>query len=161
MELQHPRNCILRHWADTPDQHRKTNRLYRRMRMGEAHRELSRNKVEMFWAPSYARVTCMEWARRFRDTVLPKGAHLWYKYDDGLRWLGEITSTIQYRYINACTSGSCTVALGSLRDNGNHGIFSGKFLGKEYCGVSGFENSWVVVQGGTENYSSTVDEMRW
>lgn len=36
--------------------------------------------------------------------------------------------------INECTSCSCTVVLGLLRDNDTHGSFNGKFLGKEYCG---------------------------
>ena len=60
------------------------------MRIGAAQRELSRNKGRHFLAPSYARVTRMEWIRRFRNTVLPKGVHLWYKDDDGLWWLGKI-----------------------------------------------------------------------
>ena len=44
---------ILRYWAGTPDQHRQTNRLYRRMRIGAAQRELSRNNGERFLAPGY------------------------------------------------------------------------------------------------------------
>ena len=32
------------------------------------------------------------WLRRYHDTVLPKGAHFWFKGDDGLWWLGEISA---------------------------------------------------------------------
>ena len=54
MDLYLSRSHILRYWAGTPDQHRQTNRLYRRMRIGAAHRELSRNNGERFLAPGYA-----------------------------------------------------------------------------------------------------------
>ena len=84
MDLHLSRSHILRYWAGTPDQHRQTNRLYRRMRIGAAQRELSRNNGELFLAPGYACVTRAEWLRRYRDTGLPKGAHCWYKGDDGL-----------------------------------------------------------------------------
>ena len=67
MDLHLSRPHILRYWAGTPDQHRQTNRLYRRMRHAE-------------------------WLRRYHDTVLPKGAHFWYKGDDGLWWLGKISA---------------------------------------------------------------------
>ena len=77
MDLHLSHSHILRYWAGTPDQHRKTNRLYRRMRIGAAQRELSRNNGERFLAPGYACVTRAEWLRRYRDTVLPEGAHFW------------------------------------------------------------------------------------
>ena len=83
---------ILRDWAGTLDQNRQTNRLYRRMRIAVAQHELSRNNGEHFLAPGYACVTRAEWFRRNHDTVLPKGAHVWYKGDDGLWWLGEISA---------------------------------------------------------------------
>ena len=86
MDLHVSRPHILRYWAGTPDQHRQTNRLYRRMRIGAAQRELSRNNGERFLAPGYACVTRADWLRRYHDTVLPKGARFWYKgemgYDD-------------------------------------------------------------------------------
>ena len=50
-----------------PDQHRQTNRLDRRMRIGAAQRELSRNN---FLAPGYACVTPADWLHRYHDTVL-------------------------------------------------------------------------------------------
>ena len=75
MGLHLSRYHILRYWADTPDQNHHTNRLYRRMRIGAAQRELSRNNAERFLAPGYACVSRAEWLRRYRDTVLPKGAH--------------------------------------------------------------------------------------
>ena len=84
MDLQLSRTHISRYWAGTPDQHRQTNRLYRRMGIGTAQRELSRNNGELFLAPGYVCVPRAEWFRRYRDTVLPKGAHVWYKGDDGL-----------------------------------------------------------------------------
>ena len=75
---------IVRHWAGTLDQHRQINRLYRRLRIGAAQRELSRNNGERFLAPGYACVTRADWLRRLNDTVLPMGAQFWYKVDDGL-----------------------------------------------------------------------------
>ena len=89
MDLHLSRSHVLRYWAGTPDQHRHTNRLYRRMRIGAAQRELSRNNGERFLAPGYACVPRAEWLRRYRNTVLPKGAHVWYKGDDGLWGLGK------------------------------------------------------------------------
>ena len=54
VNLQLFRDNILRYWAGTPNQHRQTNRLYRRMRIGAAQRELSRSNGERFLAPGYA-----------------------------------------------------------------------------------------------------------
>ena len=88
MDLHLSRPHILRYWAGTPDKHRQTIRLYRRMQVGAAQRELSRNG-ERFLAPGYACVTRTDRLRRYHDTVLPKGAHFWYKGDDGLLWLGK------------------------------------------------------------------------
>ena len=84
MDLQLYRTHILRYWAGTPDQQRQTNRVYRRMCVGAAQRELSRNNGERFVAPNYAYVPRAEWIRRYHDTVLPKGAHSWHKGDNGL-----------------------------------------------------------------------------
>ena len=61
--------------------------------LGAAQRKLSRNHGERFLAPGCACVTRAEWLRRYRDTVLPKGAHSWYKGDDGLGWLGKISAS--------------------------------------------------------------------
>ena len=83
----------MRYWAGTPDQHRQTNRLYRRMRIGAAQRELSRNNGERFLAQGDACVPRADWLRRYHGTVLPKGAHFWYKGDDGLWWLGKISAS--------------------------------------------------------------------
>ena len=49
MDLHLSRTHILRYWAGSPDQHRQTNRLYRRMRIGAAQCELSRNNGGRFW----------------------------------------------------------------------------------------------------------------
>ena len=83
MDLHLSRSHILRYWTGTPDQHRQTNRLYRRMRIGAEQRELSRNNGEHFLAPGYACVPRADWLRRHHDTILPKGSHFWYKGDDG------------------------------------------------------------------------------
>ena len=44
--------------------------------------------------------TCVKiWPRKAHDTVLPKGAHFWYKGDDGFKgdyglwWLGKISAS--------------------------------------------------------------------
>ena len=93
MDLHLSRSHILRYWAGTPDQHRQTNRPNRRMRIGEAQRELSRNNWERFLAPGNACVPRADWLRRHHNTVLPKGAHFWYTGDDGLWWLGKISAS--------------------------------------------------------------------
>ena len=92
IDLQLSRTHIFRYWTGTPDQDRLTNRLFRRILIGTARRELSRNNGERFLAPGYACVQRAEWLRRYRDTVLPKGTHFWYKGDNGLWWLGKISA---------------------------------------------------------------------
>ena len=93
MDLYFSRSHILRYWAGTPDHHRQTNRFHRRMQIGEAQRELSRNNGERFLATGYACIPRAEWLRRYHDTVLPNGAHVWYKCDDGLWWLVKISAS--------------------------------------------------------------------
>ena len=46
--------------------------------------------------PGYACVPRAEWLRRYHDMVLAKGAHVWYKGDDGLWWL-EKSAQVQPR----------------------------------------------------------------
>ena len=75
MDLQLSRHAILRYWAGTPNQHRQTNRLYRRMRIGAAQRELSRSNGERFLAPGYGCVAHADCLCRYYITVLPNGAH--------------------------------------------------------------------------------------
>ena len=60
------------------------------MRISAAQRKLSRNNGERVLAPGYAWVPRAEWLRHYR--VPPKGAHVWYKGDDGLWWLGKISA---------------------------------------------------------------------
>ena len=60
MDLNLSRSLSLRYWAGTPDQHRQTNHLYRRMRIGAAQRHLSRNNGERLRAPGYACVPRVE-----------------------------------------------------------------------------------------------------
>ena len=63
------------------------------MLIGAAQRELSRHNGERFLAPGYACVARADWLRRYHDTVLPKGDHVWYKGNDGLWWLGKISAS--------------------------------------------------------------------
>ena len=63
------------------------------MRIGAGQRELSRNMGERFFMPGYACVPRAEWIRRYRGTVLPQGAHVWYKGDDGLWWLRKTSGS--------------------------------------------------------------------
>ena len=93
MDLHLSRSHILRYWAEAPEQHRQTNRLYRGMRIGAAQPELSLNIGERFLAPGCACVPRADWLRRYHDTVLLKGAHFWYKGDDGLWWLEKISAS--------------------------------------------------------------------
>ena len=73
IDLQLSRAHILRCWAGTPDQHRQTNRQYRRMRVGAAQRELSRNNGERFLAPGYAGLRLRP-TRRVASTLPRHGA---------------------------------------------------------------------------------------
>ena len=93
MDLQLSRHVFLRYWADPPNQHRQTNRLYRRMRISAAQRELSRSNGERFLAPGYGCISYADWLDRYCNSVFPDGAHFWYKGDDGLWWLGKISAT--------------------------------------------------------------------
>ena len=93
MDFQLFRYEILRYWAGTPHQHRQTNRLYRRMRIGAAQRELSRSNGERFLAPGYGCLPQAERFSRYSATALPNGVHFWYTGDDGLWWLGKISSS--------------------------------------------------------------------
>ena len=93
MDLQLFLHEISRYWAGTPNQHRQTNRLYRRMRIGASQRQLYRNNGEQFLAHGYGCVPYAEWLSRYSTTVLPNGAHSWYKGDDGLWWLGKISAS--------------------------------------------------------------------
>ena len=76
MDLDLSRSLILRFRAGTPNHHRQTNRLYRRMRLGAAQRKLSRNNGERLQGPGYACVPRVDRLRRYHDTVLLKGAHV-------------------------------------------------------------------------------------
>ena len=89
-DLQHHRLHILRYWSGTPSQDRQSNRVYRQMRIGAAHREITRARGEIFLAPGYSLVPRTLWLRRFSSTTLPTGAHPWYKARNGLWWLGKV-----------------------------------------------------------------------
>ena len=92
-DLHLSRHEILPYWAGTPNQHRQTIRLYRWMRTGAAQRERSRSNGERFLAPGYGCDLHAEWLSRYSATVLPNGAHSWYKGNDGLWWLGKISAS--------------------------------------------------------------------
>ena len=92
MDLQHSRQHILRYWAGTPLQLQQTNRLYRRMRVGAAQRKLSRDQGARFLSPGYSLVTHHDWTHRFSSSILPVGAHFWYKARDHHWWLGKISA---------------------------------------------------------------------
>ena len=62
------------------------------MRVGAAQRELARDKGARFLPPGYSYVNHQMWARRFRDTILPVGTYFWYKGQDHLWWLGNISA---------------------------------------------------------------------
>ena len=93
MDAQLSRHKNLRYWAGTPNQQRLTNLLYRRMRIGATQREPSRSNDARFLAPGYGWLSRADWLRRCCNTVLPNGAHFWYKGGDGLWWLGKISAT--------------------------------------------------------------------
>ena len=59
------------------------------MRIGAAQRELSRANGERFLAPGYGCVPRADWLRHYSTPVLPNGAQVWNKADDGLWWLGK------------------------------------------------------------------------
>ena len=74
MVLQHSRHQVLLYWAGTPNEHRRTNRLYRNMRTRAVTRKLSRAKGERFLPNGYALVTHDTWAARFHNVaILPIG----------------------------------------------------------------------------------------
>ena len=75
MDLQLFRHDILRYWANTPNLHRQNNRLYRRILIDAAQRELSRGNGERFLAPGYRCVPRAKRLSRYSTAVLPKGAH--------------------------------------------------------------------------------------
>ena len=77
VDLHLSRSHIFRYWAAIPDQHRQTNLLHRRMRIGAGERELSRSNGERFLAPGITCVPRADWLRRYHDTVLPQEAHSW------------------------------------------------------------------------------------
>ena len=83
----------LRYRASTPDHYRQTNRVYRRMRIGAAQRELSRNNAERFLATGYACVPHAGCLRPYSHTVLPKASRVCYKGDDGLWWIGKTSAS--------------------------------------------------------------------
>ena len=62
------------------------------MRVGAAQRELARDKGARFLPPGYSYVNQQTWTRRFSGTTLPIGSRFWYKGQDHLWWLGNISA---------------------------------------------------------------------
>ena len=91
-DLLHARQHILEYWAGATLQLRQTNQVHRRMRVGATQRELARDKRARFLPPGYSYVNHQMWARRFRDTILLVAAYFWYKGQDNLWWLGNISA---------------------------------------------------------------------
>ena len=89
--LQFFRYASLRYWAGTRNHRRQLNRLPRQIRIRAAQREFSRGNVGRFLAPVYGCVSHANGRCRYGNTV----AHVWYKSDDGLWWLGKINATTQ------------------------------------------------------------------
>ena len=102
MDLQVFCHDILRYWVGAPNQHRQTNRLCRRMRIGAAQRELCRDNGERILAHGYGFVPRAEWLSRYSTTVLANEAHFWYEGDDGLWWLGKISASTTTKGVYWC-----------------------------------------------------------
>ena len=93
MDLQYSRTHILRCLAGTPDQHRQTNRLYRRMCIGAAQCELSRNKENVFGRPATLASRARGGFVASATLYAPREPTFWYKGDDGLWQLGKISAS--------------------------------------------------------------------
>ena len=76
---RHSRQHVLEYWAGAPLQLRPANRVYRRMCVGAAQRELTRDKGARFLPLEYSYVNHQTWARRFSGIILPVGAYFWYQ----------------------------------------------------------------------------------
>ena len=63
------------------------------MRIGAEQRELCPSNGERVLASGYGCVPHVEWLSRYSATVLPNGAHFWYKGNDCLWWLGKISAS--------------------------------------------------------------------
>ena len=92
LHLELSLHAVLLYRAGNPHQHRQTNRLYRRIRIGEAKREVSRSNGERSLAPGYGCVSHADCLRRYCNIVLPNGANSRFKSDDGLWWLEKISA---------------------------------------------------------------------
>ena len=89
VDLHLSRSHILRYWAGTPDQHRQTNRLYRRCGLVRHSVSSLGTTGNDFWR----RATLVSHARSGSTTTAIRLAHVWYKGDDGLWWLGKISAS--------------------------------------------------------------------
>ena len=104
---------MLRFWAGTPDQHRQTDRLYRRMGIGAAQCELFRNNGERFLAPGYACVPRAEWLRRTircsrREPTLGTRATMGC---DGLEEFARVRRRMEYTWSDFWTTRGQSISL--------------------------------------------------
>ena len=157
LDLQHSRRHILLYWSGTPTQHRPTNRLYRQMRIGAAHRELSRSQGQIFLAPGYSLVSRDLWLCYFCTTTLPSGAHIWYKARDGLWWLGKIAhcapvDTSSNRLSDPSSDGSYIIRFlddpGPIKINLRPALYT--------TATDAISGSWCLQRHGTGNLARGV-----
>ena len=73
LELQHFRRHTLLYWLES---RHNTVRPTRHIRIGAAHRELSRSQGQLFLAPGYTLASRDRWLGNFRTSTLPTGAHV-------------------------------------------------------------------------------------
>ena len=94
------------------DQHRQTNRLYHQMRFGAAARELADVNGERNTSPGYDLVHNKCGLTDSKNSVLPIGAHLWYKPQDVFWWLGKSPNI---RHLQTSSSFVSSTTLGLSR----------------------------------------------
>lgn len=80
---------LLRYWAEALAQRRQSYRLYRQIRKSTASRKLNRDRGDCIIPPRYVLIARKRWEDNYRGAVFPVGAHVWYKAQDALWWLGN------------------------------------------------------------------------
>ena len=157
MDLSNWRRHVLLYWLGTPDQHRQTNRLYRQMRIGAAARELARMTGARITSPGYGLVPHRVWSDRFKNRVLPVGAHLWYKAQDALWWLGKISKSPNIRLLRTPSSCASSTTRGRSKSTSPRSSTLPPWTPSADRGASSFT---VVVRFGADFCVIDVDESR-
>ena len=121
VDLQLLRQQILLYWAGIPNQHRRTNRLYRQMRTEAAQREISRANGEKYvWRPATAARPALTGYATTAPRCSPMEPIFGTKSDDGLWWLTQIsartTTDGEYlvRYLDDSGTDQASALSGSL-----------------------------------------------